>query len=67
MSKKVALKLRTYPIVSEAVETGVAYGLMRLWKYHPTDTMTEDQAQERKQVIVDAVLSDLCDVVDFDA
>lgn len=64
---KARLRPDTYAIVSRAVEEGIAYGITRLWKHHPKDTMTEDQMRERQQALIDAVMNDLSEVVKFDA
>ena len=66
MPKKRRLTPNTYAIVSRAVEEGVAYGITRLWKYHDSETMTEDEMREKSDAIGQAVLNDLCEVVNFD-
>lgn len=58
--KKVALKLKTYTVVSDAVEQGVLYGIRRAHKY--TDAPSDDLLLEQ---VREAVLSSLCEVVDF--
>ena len=60
------MRIRAYPIVARAVEEGVSYGVTRLWKYHDSDTMTEAQMREWQDRISDAVLSSLCEVIEFD-
>jgi len=66
MAKKVRLRMNTYAIVARAVEEGTTYGITRLWKYHDSETMTEDEMREKSDTIVQAVLNDLCEVVKFD-
>lgn len=56
------LKLRVYEVVSRAVDEGISYGLNRAYKY--ADNPTREDFEER---IRDAVMSALCDVVDFDS
>ena len=65
---KIATRMRfkAYDLVSRAVEGGLAYGITRLWKYHESDTMTEAQMRERQEALHDAVMGDLCEVIDFD-
>jgi len=65
---KIATRMRfkAYNLVSRAVEGGLAYGITRLWKYHESDTMTEAQMRERQEALHDAVMGDLCEVIDFD-
>lgn len=56
------VRLRAYHIIAEAVEQGIAYGYRRGHKH--TDAPSED---ELCSAIYEAVMSELCDVVDFDA
>jgi hypothetical protein len=65
MSKR-RLSPKTYTIVRNAVESGVAYGITRLFKYHPKRSMTEDEMRTGAGAVEDAVMNDLCDVIDFD-
>ena len=62
----VGVRVRAYPVMARAVEEGVSYGIRRLWKYHDSDTMTEDYMRERAETIADAVMSAMCEVIDFD-
>ena len=61
MKKKLPLPLRTYAIVSRAVEEGVAHGLRRYVKYH--EDIHQDAAAEHLER---EVLNALCEVVDFE-
>ena len=61
MKKKQPLRLRTYEIVSRAVEEGVGYGLKRAYKY--SDAPTQGSLQEH---IEQAVLNALCEIIEFD-
>ena len=65
---KIATRMRfkAYDLVSRAVEEGIGYGIGRLWKYYESDTMTEAQMRERQDALRDAVMGDLCEVIDFD-
>jgi hypothetical protein len=60
MSRKVKLKINTYKIISQAVEDGIAYGFNRAYKH--TDT---PGAEHIKDQIEQAVLNELCDVINF--
>ena len=63
MKKKLPLHLRTYTIVSRAVEEGVAHGLQRYNKYNddaPISVGTATDHLERE------ILNALSDVIDFD-
>jgi hypothetical protein len=59
--KKVKLTMKTYSIVADAVERGVTRGYYRAHKH--TDAPSEETI---KDVIANAVMGELCDVVDFD-
>ena len=61
MKKKQPLRLRTYALVSRAVEEGVAYGLQRAYKY--ADAPTRENLCE---YIEREVLNALCEIVKFD-
>ena len=54
-------KVKIYPVLAEAVETGVAYGLNRAYKH--TDTPTRETMAE---VITTAVLHELCERLEVD-
>jgi hypothetical protein len=56
-----AVKLKSYSIISQAVEDGVAYGYRRAHKH--TDTPGEEGI---KQAIYEAVTSQLCGIIDFE-
>jgi hypothetical protein len=61
--KKVKLKQRVklYPILSEAVERGTAYG------YHRAHKHVESPSEEEiTQAISNAVMAELCEVIDFE-
>ena len=55
------LRLRAFPVLSRAVEEGVAYGWRRAHKH--TDTPDPKAIEEQ---IVDAVLGEICEYFDFD-
>lgn len=64
MSKKIrpdrTVKLRAYAIISQAVSSGIAYGYRRAHKH--TDKPSEDHVLEQ---IENAVLGELCELIDF--
>ena len=60
MKKKRPFHLRTYTIVSRAIEEGVAYGIQRAYKH--TDTPERESLQAP---IEQAVLDTICEVIDF--
>lgn len=53
--------LRPYDLVSEAVESGIAWGWQRAHKH--TDTPTEEQVKDQ---IHRHVMNEICEVVDFE-
>lgn len=55
------MKLKVYSILSDAVEQGLAYGYRRAHKH--TDTPVEANLLD---TIHTAVMSELCEVIDFD-
>ena len=55
------MKLKAWPIVSDAVERGVAYGYRRAYKY--TQSPTEDDIRE---AIEQGVMSELAEIINFD-
>ena len=60
MKKKQPLHLRTYTIVSRAVEEGVAYGIQRAYKYADVPERENFQAHIER-----AVLGALDEIIDF--
>lgn len=61
MPKLLRLRHKTYAIISEAVEQGIAYGYNRAHKH--TDKPGEEHL---KETIREAVMSSLSNVVDLD-
>lgn len=55
------MKVKTYPVLSRAVEEGVAYGWTRAHKH--TDNPSEDSV---KDAIADAVMSSIGEFFTFD-
>jgi len=55
------MKLKAWPIVSDAVERGVSYGYRRAYKY--TETPSEDDIRE---AIEQGVMSELAEIINFD-
>lgn len=60
-TKKPKLKMRTWDVVTRAVEEGVAYGYRRAHKH--TDRPTEEHIT---QAIYDAVMSAISEVVNWE-
>lgn len=55
------MKFKAYQLIERAVEEGVNYGYNRAHKH--TDTPTEATL---KGLITEAIMSELCDIIDFD-
>lgn len=55
------LRAKVYPLLVEAIEAGVAYGLNRAHKH--TDTPTREQIAE---AIEQAVMNEMCERFQFD-
>jgi hypothetical protein len=55
------MKIRAYPILSRAVEEGVAYGWRRAHKH-----VDAPDAKSIEEQIVTAVLSEICEYFNFD-
>jgi hypothetical protein len=64
MSKRVRPKVKLYPLISRAVEEGVAYGLQRYNKYNSESPVDVDIVAEH---VEREVLNALCEVLEFDA
>ncbi len=56
------VKVKLYKVISEAVSTGVRYGVNRSYKY--TDCPSIDDFVEQ---VENAVLNELSEVIDYDA
>ena len=54
------LRVKTFPLVDDAVLRGVEYGVMRAYKH--TDSPTREQIVNE---VHRAVISNLCDLFDF--
>ncbi len=61
--KKRKLKLHTYEILANAVETGCAFGVRRLWKHR--DELDVKDAEAYAEEVAREVMNALVDVVDF--
>lgn len=63
MSYKVqaTIRVRTYPIIDEAVEAGVKYGWNRAHKH-----VEDPEGEQIIEAIHDAVMGALCEVLVFD-
>lgn len=55
-----SMKPKTYPILVQAVEEGVAYGFHRAYKH--ADEPTEDQITD---AIISAVINEICEWFEF--
>ena len=55
------MKFKAYQLIERAIEEGVNYGYARAHKH--TDTPTEATL---KSLITEAVMSELCEIIDFD-
>ena len=60
-----AVRARVYRIVARAVEEGVGYGWHRAYK-HVEMPPREDFSRQAIDVIVNAVLNELSEVLDFE-
>lgn len=60
--KKVSadLKLKAYIIISKAIEDGIAMGFSRAHKHTNTPNSTDIH-----EAVLAAVMSELCDIIDF--
>lgn len=54
------MKLKTYTVVSIAVENGITMGFNRAHKHVETPTMADIN-----EAVLTAVMGELCDVIDF--
>jgi len=62
--KRAKLKVRTYDVVTRAVEEGVSFGWHRFTKYHEGDVNQIEEAV--REHMEREVMSALCEVVDFE-
>ncbi len=60
-TKVETVKLKSYDIISRAVEEGIAFGLNRAYKY--ADNPSREDFEQR---IRDAIMSELTDVINWD-
>lgn len=63
-SRKRTLKIRTYTVVSEAVERGVECGLSRAYK-HSDEVLSESQRTQIVNQVARATMEMLDDVIDW--
>ena len=54
------MKLKTYTVVSIAVENGITMGFNRAHKHVETPTMADIN-----EAVLTAVMGELCDIIDF--
>ena len=62
---KIRPKINAYAVISESVDSGIAYGLNRADK-HASDPLTEAQRERVRYHVEQEVMNALCEVVDFD-
>lgn len=55
------VRVRVYPVISEAVQRGCDYGWMRVHKHNPEPT-----ENDICEAMADAVMTELCGILDFD-
>lgn len=60
MKPSADLKLRVYSIVSDAVDSAISAGFYRAHKHVDTPS-----AAEVHEAVLAAVMSELCDIIDF--
>lgn len=58
------VRVRAYDVVRRAVDEGVAYGVRRAFKHSATPP-TEAEIDAIRQAVEDAVMNELCEVIDF--
>jgi hypothetical protein len=59
-----SVRLRAYPVIENAVESGVRYGWNRVWKHvDKPKKMPEDENVVAE--ITSAVMNELCELLDF--
>lgn len=61
MTIKQTVRIDLYRLVADAVGRGISYGWARAHKHNNTP-----EAEAVKQDIEDAILSELCEVIQFD-
>lgn len=59
------MKAKEYPALVDAIESGVACGLVRADK-HASDPLTEAQCRRVEKEVYDHVLSAICERFDFE-
>lgn len=59
------IKVRLYDLLSDAVESGVGWGVHYAFKHSGPD-LTEDERERLKEQIRQSVMSELCEKIDFD-
>jgi hypothetical protein len=59
------MRAKDYPALLDAVDSGVAYGLMRADK-HADDPLTQAQRERVKQQVEEHVMSAICERFEFD-
>ena len=66
MPKKVKLKVNTYRVVSDEIETSIPAGIRKFLKYHDGVNLTDIEIGQMTEHIFNYVMLGLCEVVDFD-
>lgn len=62
-----AIVARVYPLMQECVESGVKYGIHRIFKYRTTCSITEEQllSEENVEQLLNGVMNEICERFDF--
>jgi len=59
------LKVKLYNVIGDQVEKGIVYGLHRFQKYREEDVIPERDKEALVDEISEAVMRNLCEVIDF--
>ena len=69
MSKRIPvvtppITVKVYPLLEDAIENGLKYGLRRMYKHDGTPK-SEAQVIERTDEILNAIMVEVCELLDF--
>jgi hypothetical protein len=58
---------KAYPLLQEAIENGVKWGIRRVFKYRDKDTITENELVEEDKIdqILNCIMVEVCERFDF--
>lgn len=65
--KKQALVVKAYPVLDQAVENGIAYGLTRAFKHLDGDLNLEKHGDMAREALQNAVMCEICEWFDIPA